>query len=146
MHDYLHWQPGSSECHSGCQNISNGTTVPKGFEWYLYQAYSGAELGPWTCWGTRKWNHRQGCKRWLCLIVCWTWAVLGVSRQNIRRKQKAGSITSIWQGGKTLLLLWHRFENWYWALIWLPRPGSCPLTRYSTGSLQAITAWENIFT
>jgi len=43
---------------SGHQNVSIGTTVPKGVEWYLHPAFCGALLGPWTCWGTRTRNRR----------------------------------------------------------------------------------------
>ena len=41
------------------QNISIGTTVSKGVEWYRYPAHCGTVLCPWTCWGTRKWNLQQ---------------------------------------------------------------------------------------
>jgi len=74
---YLLWQPGGSESSTGCQNISTGSTVPKGVEWYLHPAFCGAVLGPWTCWGMRKRNHRQACKRPFCSEVWWTWAGFG---------------------------------------------------------------------
>ena len=68
---------GGFESSSGCQNnVSISTQVPKGVEWYLYPARSGTLLGPWTCWGTRRRNRRQACKRRFCSEVCWIWAVL----------------------------------------------------------------------
>jgi len=67
-----------AESSSGCQNyVSIGPTVPKGVEWYLYLACCGAVLGPWKCWGMRKWNRPRACKRQLCSKVCWSWAGLG---------------------------------------------------------------------
>jgi hypothetical protein len=35
-------------------NVSFGTTVPEGFERYLYPTCRGALLGPWACRSVRK--------------------------------------------------------------------------------------------
>jgi hypothetical protein len=45
-------------------------------------------IGPWTCRSERKWNCWQAHEGWFCSTVCWTWAFLGFSRKNIRRKMK----------------------------------------------------------
>ena len=58
-------------------NVSIGTTVQKGIEWYVYPAHCGAVLGPWTWWVMRKWNHRQALMGWFCSEICKTWAVPG---------------------------------------------------------------------
>jgi hypothetical protein len=74
---YLLWQPDSPETSTGRQNnVSIGSIVPKGIE-YLYPACCGAILAPWTCWGTRKWNHQQARKRRFGSEVCWTSASFG---------------------------------------------------------------------
>jgi len=63
---------------TGCQNnISLGTTVPEGVEWYLYPTSCGAKLGPWACRIARKWNRRHARKGRFCSTVCWTRAFLG---------------------------------------------------------------------
>jgi hypothetical protein len=46
----------------------------------LYPACCGAVLGPWTCWGKRKWNLRHA------LRFFGPESDLGVSRQDIRRR------------------------------------------------------------
>jgi hypothetical protein len=62
--------------------------MQEGIEWYLYPTCWRAILGPCTCRNERKWNCRQAHKGWFCSRVWWTWAFLGVSRENIRRKMK----------------------------------------------------------
>jgi len=42
----------------------------------IYPAHCRAVMGPWTFWGTRKWNCRQSRKRQFCSKVCCTWAIL----------------------------------------------------------------------
>ena len=76
--------------------------------------------------------------------------LLGVSRQNIRRKMKH------WVE-KQYLVLWRgpcsthrgRLENWSLALIWLQGPDYCPFLGHNPGLLLAclldITPWEDIF-
>ena len=56
-------------------NISIGTTVKNSIEWYLYHAHCGTILGPWTWWGTRKWNCRWAHTGWFCSEVYRIWAV-----------------------------------------------------------------------
>ena len=46
-------------------------------EWYLYPAYCGAVLGPWTCCGKRKRIRWQARKRRFSSEVCFTWAGFG---------------------------------------------------------------------
>ena len=62
----------------------------------LYPACGGGVLGPWTCWGTREWDCQQACKRRLCSKVCWTWAGLGVSRQDIRKRIRHWLLNQHW--------------------------------------------------
>ena len=135
---------------SGCQNnVSFGKTVPEGFVWYLYPTRCGAVLGPWTCRSERKWNRRQARKGRFCSTGCWTWAFLGVCRQNIRRKMKRWMENSILYCGVVLVVHRGRLENWSVAQTWLQGPDYCPLIGHNPGLLLAcsldITPWEDIY-
>jgi hypothetical protein len=58
--------------------------------------WSGGSESTSGCWK----NVRQAHKEWFSSAVCWTWAFLGVSRQNIRWKMKH-------RMEKQHLALWH---------------------------------------
>ena len=79
-------------------------TVAKGIEWYLYPAHGGTVMGPWPCWATRKWNSQQAHKGLFFSKVCTTWAILGVSGQNIKRKTKC------WVDNQHLVM-WHSLSS-----------------------------------
>jgi len=36
-----------------------------------------------------------------------------------------------------------RLRNWFWVLVWLPRPGYCPLTEYNPGMLTGLLTGHN---
>ena len=62
----------------------------------LYPACGGAELGPWTCRGTREWDCWRAHKRRLCSKVCWTWTGLGVSTQDVRKRIRHWLVNQLW--------------------------------------------------
>jgi hypothetical protein len=61
---------------------------------------------------------------------------LEVSRQDIRIKRW---LSSIGYGGEVLVIPKDRFKIQFWDLVWMLRPGFCPLTGHNPGLLLAFS-------
>jgi hypothetical protein len=71
-----------------CQKMPNDIST-----WHTV----GLFLGPWTFWGTRKWNCQQASKRRHRSPVCWTWT----NDKTLDRQPTCGNVVGYYQHPET---------------------------------------------
>jgi len=110
--DYLLWQSGGFESSSGRQNkVSIGPTVPTDFEWYLYRACCGTVLCLCTCRVRGNETVDKFARGESVLKFVGPELVLGVCRQDIRRRVRRWLVNQNWVWWRGLSNTKERMED-----------------------------------